>query len=95
MTDIELLNDIKIKLNEIGVRAGDTVYVASDITGLLYLAKTECDVKIKQRDDGHVDDRKIAPAIFYVGVKLFKVLPLVFSLNCKLHLSSRRRSWPL
>ncbi|MBR5953187.1 MAG: AAC(3) family N-acetyltransferase [Pseudobutyrivibrio sp.] len=51
MTDIELLNDIKIKLNEIGVRAGDTVYVASDITGLLYLAKTECDVKIKQRDE--------------------------------------------
>ena len=51
MTDIELLNDIKVKLNEIGVTSGDTVYVASDITGLLYLAKTECDVNIKKRDE--------------------------------------------
>ncbi len=50
MDSLELLNNIKSKINEIGLNNGDTVYVASDITNLLYLAKTECGVKIKDRD---------------------------------------------
>ncbi len=51
MTTVELLTEIKNELQSLGMNSGDTVYVASDITNLLYLAKTECGVRIKQRDE--------------------------------------------
>ncbi len=51
METAEFLDRYKKKIIELGVGAGDMLYVASDITGLLYLAKTECGVRVKQRDD--------------------------------------------
>ena len=51
MTSLELLNSIKENIKKIGVNEGDTLYIASDITNLLYIAKSECGIRIKQRDD--------------------------------------------
>ena len=51
MTSQELLNDIKNEIASLGIARGDMVYVASDITNLLFVAKNECQVKVKQRND--------------------------------------------
>lgn len=51
MDSLELLNNLKVNLKRIGVSEGDTVYVASDITNLLFIAKTEAGVRIKDRDN--------------------------------------------
>jgi len=50
MDSKELIDDIREKLKEIGMSKGDVVYIASDITNLLYIAKNECDILIKDRD---------------------------------------------
>ncbi len=51
----ELFTKFKSSLAYIGVQPGDMVYVASDITNLLFIAKQECGVKIKDRD-GFLDE---------------------------------------
>ena len=50
MDSLELIKNIENKIAEIGVKKGDTLYIASDITNLLYLAKAECGVRIQDRD---------------------------------------------
>ncbi len=51
MTTNELLSELNTKLQTIGMHSGDMVYIASDITNLLFIASDECQVKRKERDD--------------------------------------------
>ncbi len=70
----DLLNDLTLSLQSISVNPGDTVYVASDITNLLYIAKTECDVRIKDRDAFlHEFVNTLQEAVGLEGTLLFPV----------------------